>query len=115
MRSSVGKQSHKLLKVAKQREHVYLRMSTYPSAYSSAATGIDRQLRRRCNANPSPFPTRTKKAKDKLGIALVGLGSYSKGQLAPGLVDAQHCYLAGIVTGTPAKEKIWMERKMAQS
>jgi len=46
----------------------------------------------------------------KLGIALVGLGSYSGGQLAPGLVNAQHCYLAGIVTGTPAKENIWMER-----
>ncbi|MDB4293132.1 Gfo/Idh/MocA family oxidoreductase [Maribacter sp.] len=46
----------------------------------------------------------------KLGIALVGLGSYSEGQLAPGLVAAKHCYLAGIVTGTAAKEKVWMER-----
>lgn len=46
----------------------------------------------------------------KLGIALVGLGSYSTGQLAPGLQNAEHCYLAGVVTGTPAKEKIWMER-----
>ena len=46
----------------------------------------------------------------KLGIALVGLGSYSTGQLAPGLVDAEHCYLAGIVTGTPSKEKLWMEK-----
>ena len=46
----------------------------------------------------------------KLGIALVGLGSYSTGQLAPGLVNAEHCYLAGIVTGTPSKEKKWMEQ-----
>jgi len=46
----------------------------------------------------------------KLGIALVGLGSYSTGQLAPGLVHAQHCYLAGIVTGTRAKEKKWMSQ-----
>lgn len=46
----------------------------------------------------------------KLGIALVGLGSYSTGQLAPGLVNAEHCYLAGIVTGTPSKEKQWMSR-----
>lgn len=46
----------------------------------------------------------------KLGIALVGLGSYSSGQLAPGLVNAEHCYLAGIVTGTPSKEKRWMEQ-----
>lgn len=46
----------------------------------------------------------------KLGIALVGLGSYSSGQLAPGLVDAEHCYLAGIVTGTPSKEVQWMKQ-----
>ena len=46
----------------------------------------------------------------KLGIALVGLGGYSRGQLAPGLEHAEHCYLAGIVTGTPAKEKMWMDR-----
>ncbi|WP_461444990.1 Gfo/Idh/MocA family protein [Maribacter sp.] len=46
----------------------------------------------------------------KLGIALVGLGSYSSGQLAPGLVDAEHCYLAGIVTGTPSKASQWMKQ-----
>lgn len=45
--------------------------------------------------------------KKKLGIALVGLGSYSTYQLAPALQDTQHCYLAGIVTGTPEKEKTW--------
>ncbi len=46
----------------------------------------------------------------KLGIALVGLGSYSGGQLAPALLNTEHCYLAGIVTGTPSKEKEWMEK-----
>jgi glucose-fructose oxidoreductase len=46
----------------------------------------------------------------KLGIALVGLGSYSGGQLAPALLKAQNCYLAGIVTGTPSKEKEWMDK-----
>lgn len=48
--------------------------------------------------------------KEKLGIALVGLGSYSRGQLAPALVDTKHCYLAGIVTGSPEKEKTWAEK-----
>ena len=43
----------------------------------------------------------------KLGIALVGLGSYSTYELAPALQQTKNCYLAGIVTGTPAKEKIW--------
>ncbi len=46
-------------------------------------------------------------AKKKLGIALVGLGSYSKGQLAPALKETQDCYLAGIVTGTPDKIDKW--------
>ena len=48
-----------------------------------------------------------KSPKKKLGIALVGLGGYSTYQLAPALQDTKHCYLAGIVTGTPAKEKTW--------
>lgn len=46
----------------------------------------------------------------KLGIALVGLGYYSTDLLAPGLQQTENCYLAGIVTGTPAKEKIWAEK-----
>ena len=46
----------------------------------------------------------------KLGIALVGLGNYSSGQLAPALQETEHCYLAGIVTGTPSKAEEWKER-----
>ncbi len=46
----------------------------------------------------------------KLGIALVGLGSYSSGQLAPALQQTKDCYLSAIVTGTPAKAKSWSER-----
>src|SRR5688572_19897487 len=41
--------------------------------------------------------------KDRLGIALVGLGYYSTDLLAPALQQTKNCYLAGIVTGTPAK------------
>jgi len=47
---------------------------------------------------------------EKLGVALVGLGSYSTYQLGPALLETNHCYLAGIVTGTPEKEKIWAEK-----
>jgi predicted dehydrogenase len=43
----------------------------------------------------------------KLGIALVGLGGYSTGQLAPALQQTEHCYLAGIITGTPSKAINW--------
>ncbi|MGB3150711.1 MAG: Gfo/Idh/MocA family oxidoreductase [Maribacter sp.] len=46
----------------------------------------------------------------KLGVALVGLGSYSSRQLAPSLLDTQLCFLAGIVTGTKAKEQTWKEK-----
>lgn len=46
----------------------------------------------------------------KLGIALVGLGGYSTGQLAPALQETKHCYLAGIVTGTPEKATRWKQQ-----
>lgn len=48
--------------------------------------------------------------KGKLGVALVGLGGYSTSQLGPALQQTKNCYLAGIVTGTPAKEKSWAEK-----
>jgi len=56
----------------------------------------------------SSFNTRV--AGKKLGIALVGLGSYSTYELAPALQETNYCYLAGIVTGTPSKEKDWSQR-----
>jgi hypothetical protein len=46
----------------------------------------------------------------KLGIALVGLGSYAKNQLAVALEKTDDCYLAGIVTGTPAKAEEWSRK-----
>lgn len=60
--------------------------------------------------NLSCMNTTSNSKKDKLGIALVGLGSYAGGQLAPALQETKHCYLAGIVTGTPSKEVTWANR-----
>lgn len=48
--------------------------------------------------------------KKKLGVALVGLGSYAGGQLAPGLQRTKYCELRGIVTGTPAKIPRWQRQ-----
>lgn len=48
--------------------------------------------------------------KEKLGVALVGLGRYASGQLAPALQETKNCELRGIVTGTPAKIPEWQER-----
>jgi glucose-fructose oxidoreductase len=45
--------------------------------------------------------------KEKLGVALVGLGYYSTDLLAPSLQLTNHCELKGIVTGTPAKAEQW--------
>ncbi len=43
----------------------------------------------------------------KLGLALVGLGSYSTGELGPALRETEHVRLAGVVTGTRAKGEKW--------
>ena len=48
--------------------------------------------------------------REKMGVALVGLGSYAGGQLAPALQETDHCELRGIVTGTPSKIPEWQER-----
>jgi glucose-fructose oxidoreductase len=50
------------------------------------------------------------KADRKLGIALLGLGSYSKGQIAPSLQFTKHCELRGIITGSPEKIPVWQEK-----
>ncbi len=58
---------------------------------------------------PASMPEKNKKD-GKLGVALVGLGGYATGQLAPALLQTEHCYLAGIVTGTPSKAQLWKEK-----
>ncbi len=57
--------------------------------------------------SPNVLLAATRRKKDKLGIALVGLGYYSTDLLAPALQQTKNCYLAGIVTGTPAKAEAW--------
>jgi predicted dehydrogenase len=42
-----------------------------------------------------------------LGIALLGLGRYSTGELGPALRETKLCYLAGVVTGHPEKGVRW--------
>ena len=43
----------------------------------------------------------------KLGFALCGLGNLSTNQIAPAFQKTEHCRLAGIITGTPAKAAKW--------
>jgi glucose-fructose oxidoreductase len=60
----------------------------------------------------SPFSclSEGKRKERKLGVALVGLGYYSTDLLAPALQMTKHCYLAGIVTGSPAKAERWQKQ-----
>jgi predicted dehydrogenase len=46
----------------------------------------------------------------KLGVALVGLGYYAEFKIAAALQETKNCYLAGAVTGTPAKVDKWKEK-----
>lgn len=62
-------------------------------------------------ATTLPFPgILFKNPKRKLGVALVGLGSYSTNQLAPALQETEYCQLRGIVTGSPEKIPRWQEK-----
>jgi glucose-fructose oxidoreductase len=70
-----------------------------------AATGLAGVIS--AQAFPSFIIPQTKK---KLGVALVGLGYYSTDLLAPALQLTERCYLAGIVTGTPAKAEKWKKQ-----
>ncbi|MCP4977460.1 MAG: Gfo/Idh/MocA family oxidoreductase [Maribacter sp.] len=50
------------------------------------------------------------KPQKKLGVALVGLGYYSRDLLAPALQLTKNCELRGIVTGSPEKIPIWQQK-----
>jgi predicted dehydrogenase len=61
-------------------------------------------------AESASATTTTAGSTRKLGIALVGLGKYSEGELAPALEKTQNCRLAGIVTGSPEKAEAWQKK-----
>ena len=45
----------------------------------------------------------------KLGIAILGLGGYASGQLAPALKLTQNVQITGVITGTPEKGRNWSQ------
>ncbi|MGB5555436.1 MAG: Gfo/Idh/MocA family oxidoreductase [Flavobacteriaceae bacterium] len=59
---------------------------------------------------PKVLWSSTRPLKEKLGVALVGLGYYSTDLLAPALLLTQHCELKGIVTGSPDKIPAWKQK-----
>lgn len=46
----------------------------------------------------------------KLGIAILGLGGYAKGQIVPALTLTRHCELRGLITGSPEKLPEWQQQ-----
>lgn len=58
----------------------------------------------------SSFSPITLAGQRKIGVALVGLGHYSRDLLAPALQLTKHCELRGIVTGSPEKIPVWQEK-----
>jgi glucose-fructose oxidoreductase len=46
----------------------------------------------------------------QLGVALLGLGGYATGQLAPALQETKRCRLVGVVSGHPDKIADWRQK-----
>lgn len=46
----------------------------------------------------------------KLGVVICGLGGFSRQSIAPELPAAKHVWLAGVVTGDPAKGRQWAQQ-----
>jgi glucose-fructose oxidoreductase len=76
----------------------------------SAAAGTSLWLPLSCSTQSKAKTNSKGQSKDSIGVALLGLGSYSRGQLAPALQLTKHCHLAGIITGTPSKIPTWQEK-----
>ncbi len=83
--------------------------STRRSFLQTISLGIGTTIAATAIAGKNKYAPPGKEQK-KLGVALVGLGSYAKNQLAVGLEQAGNCYLAGIVTGTPDKAAEWSKK-----
>src|SRR5450631_1373396 len=52
----------------------------------------------------------TRGGERKLGVVLMGLGLYSRGELGPGFKHTKACRLAGVVTGSHAKGVKWSRK-----
>ena len=70
----------------------------FASQVAAGATAITLGLSRAVRSQPQDR---------KLGVALVGLGRYSTGELGPALRETQYCRLAGVVTGSREKGQKW--------
>jgi len=61
-------------------------------------------------AKSQPSSSLAPNGKKKLGVALLGLGRYASGQLAPALQETNLCQLTGVVSGHPEKAAQWADQ-----
>ena len=72
-------------------------------------TGLAGTLAASCA--PSLLAATRASSEEKLGLAIVGLGGYASGSIAPELHTCKHVRLAGVVTGDPEKKgKEWAQK-----
>ena len=74
-----------------------------PALAGCGARGTGASSEKTAPASAPPGKTR------KLGIAILGLGGYAKGQIAPALQLTEHCELRGLITGSPDKLPEWKQ------
>ena len=65
---------------------------------AAGAAAITFALRSRAQSAAAP---------KKLGVAIVGLGNYARGQIGPALKLTENCQLMGVVTGSREKGQKW--------
>ena len=73
-------------------------------ACASSANGDASQPQSASAKTPSDGSAR------QLGIAILGLGGYASGQIAPALQLTEHCKLRGLITGSPEKLPEWKSK-----
>jgi glucose-fructose oxidoreductase len=73
------------------------------------ASGLRGQTSPAPGAAPTPAAAPPAPPK-KLGVALLGLGKYASGELAPALQLTKNCALTGIITGHPDKIPQWKQK-----
>jgi predicted dehydrogenase len=67
----------------------------------------DSTTKRAPETSSQPDPHNLPVPERKLGIALVGLGTYSEEELGPALTETTYCRLAGVVSGSAEKRERW--------
>jgi len=76
------------------------------SLSGNVSEGTGKEDQATTQSNPQNLPAEER----KLGIALVGLGTYSEKQLAPALRETMYCRLAGVVSGSEEKRAKWQRQ-----